>query len=62
MDGSERRGSHNVTIITKSGRHTAFLHLTVWIPKIPLEINLSDEKLSLIRGWKVASTRGGSKR
>lgn len=24
----------------------------------PLDISLSDNKLSLIRGWKVASTRG----
>lgn len=62
LDGTERRGSHNVTIITKSGRHTSFIHLTVWIPKIPLEIDLSDGKLSLIRGWKVATSRGGNKR
>ncbi|XP_076107842.1 transmembrane protein 132D-like [Mytilus galloprovincialis] len=58
LDGTERRGSHNVTIITKSGHHTAFIHLTVWIPMTPLDISLSDNKLSLIRGWKVASTRG----
>ncbi|KAK3084625.1 hypothetical protein FSP39_016486 [Pinctada imbricata] len=61
VDGTERRGSHNVTIITKSGRHTAFTYIKVWIPMDPVDIQLSDAKLSQIRSWKVSSFKPKSK-
>lgn len=57
VNGSESRGSHNVTIITKSGQHTAFTNVKVWIPMNPLDIQVSDSKLSRIRSWKVGSVR-----
>ncbi|KAL3856880.1 hypothetical protein ACJMK2_011588 [Sinanodonta woodiana] len=55
VDGTESRGSHNVTIIAKSGRFTAFTYMRVWIPEDRMEIELSDSRLSHIRGWRVPS-------
>lgn len=57
VNGSESRGSHNMTIITKSGQHTAFTTVRVWIPMNPLDIQISDAKLSRIRSWKVGSIK-----
>ncbi|XP_060068724.1 transmembrane protein 132C-like [Ylistrum balloti] len=59
VDGTERRGSHNVTIIAKSGRNTAFVNVRVWIPAEHLDVQLSDEKLSQVRGWKVSQRHQG---
>ena len=53
MDGTETKGSASVSIIAKYGRHNEFLFFRVWIPDFPLEIQLSDDKLSQIKGWKV---------
>ena len=53
LDGNETRGSHNVTVIAKTGIYTAFLFLRVWVPESRLDLQLSDNKLSQIRGWKV---------
>ncbi|XP_033747979.1 transmembrane protein 132C-like [Pecten maximus] len=59
VDGTERRGSHNVTIIAKSGRNTAFINVRVWIPAEHLDVQLSDDKLSQVRGWKVSQRHQG---
>ena len=53
LDGTERGGSPKVNMIAKFGRQTKFLFFRVWAPEFPLEIELSDEKLSRINGWKV---------
>jgi transmembrane protein 132 len=52
LDGSEKKGSPSVSVIAKYGRHTKFLFFRVWVPELPLEIELSDDKLSQIKGWK----------
>jgi len=52
LDGSETRGSPSVSVIAKYGRHTKFLFFQVWVPEMPLEIEMSDTKLSQIRRWK----------
>ena len=52
LDGSETKGCQSVSVIAKYGRHTKFLFFRVWVPEIPLEIELSDTKLSNIKGWK----------
>ena len=52
LDGTETRGSQSVSVIAKYGRHTQFLFFRVWEPELPLDIQLSDEKLSQIKGWK----------
>lgn len=62
VDGAESRGSHNVTIIAKSGHVTAFMDITVWIPEDRLDIQLSDDRLSRIKNWKVAGSKKRRKR
>ena len=53
FDGLETKGLSSVSIIAKYGRHTKFLFFRVWIPEFPLDIELSDAKLSQISGWRV---------
>lgn len=62
VDGAESRGSHNVTIIAKSGHVTAFMDVTVWIPEDRLNIQLSDDHLSRIKNWRVADSYKRGKR
>lgn len=52
LDGSEMRPSVNATIIMKYGSFTGYSSFIVWTPKIPLEIEVTDSKLSHIKGWK----------
>lgn len=52
LDGTESRGSPSVNVIAKYGRHTKFLFFKVWVPELPLDVELSDNKLSQIKGWK----------
>ena len=52
LDGTESKGSPSVSVIAKYGRHTKFLFFRVWIPELPLVIEMSDSKLSQIKGWK----------
>ena len=59
LDGSETAGSRQVGMIAKFGRHTAMMLFQVWFPELPLEIYLSDDKLSQIKQWRVP---GGSDR
>ncbi|KAL5017671.1 hypothetical protein ScPMuIL_007260 [Solemya velum] len=53
VDGTESRGSHNATIIAKSGRYTTWMQIRVWVPEEMLDIELTDSRLSQIQGWKV---------
>ena len=55
VDGAESRGSHNVTIIVKSGHTTAFMDIAVWVPEERPYLQLSDDKLSRVRKWRVPS-------
>lgn len=61
MDGTETHGSSSVTVITKYGRHTRFTFFEVWAPQIPVEVALSDNMLSQIKGWKVLSRQASSR-
>ncbi|XP_025016428.1 transmembrane protein 132C-like [Tetranychus urticae] len=53
LDGSEIRGSSNATISIKYGTYTGQANFVVWMPKLPLEVRVSDSKLSQIKGWKI---------
>ncbi|XP_014784675.1 transmembrane protein 132E [Octopus bimaculoides] len=57
VDGKEKIGSRNVTVIAKSRQLVAFTHVTVWMPDERLNIQLSDNKLSQIKRWKVTKDR-----
>ena len=53
VDGSEIRGSTNATIAIKYGTYEGTAQFIVWMPEFPLDIQLSDPKLSQIKGWRV---------
>ena len=52
LDGSEIRGSTNASIIIKYGNLLGSASFVVWMPKFPLDITLSDSKLSQIKSWR----------
>jgi len=56
FDGTETRGASTVDISVKYGQLTNVLSMRVWIPELPLDIDLSDTKLSQIYGWKVQTS------
>ncbi|XP_012989981.2 transmembrane protein 132E isoform X2 [Esox lucius] len=53
VNGKETRGSMNVRVIFSYEHLSAPLELTVWVPKLPLQVELSDSNLSFIKGWRV---------
>ncbi|KAJ8394723.1 hypothetical protein AAFF_G00043230 [Aldrovandia affinis] len=53
VNGKETRGSMNARVIFSYEHLSAPLELTVWVPKLPLQVELSDSRLSFIKGWRV---------
>ncbi|XP_020780581.1 transmembrane protein 132E [Boleophthalmus pectinirostris] len=53
VNGKETRGSMNARVIFSYEHLSAPLELTVWVPKLPLLVELSDYNLSFIKGWRV---------
>ncbi|XP_061103749.1 transmembrane protein 132E [Conger conger] len=53
VNGKEKRGSMNARVIFSYEHLSAPLELTVWVPKLPLQVELSDSRLSFIKGWRV---------
>ncbi|XP_051902850.1 transmembrane protein 132E-like isoform X2 [Hippocampus zosterae] len=53
VNGKETRGSMNARVIFSYEHLSAPLELTVWVPKLPLRVELSDDNLSFIKGWRV---------
>lgn len=53
LDGSETHGSKNVTIMVQSGVMKTDFSVRVWVPEPNLDIQLSDDRLSQVRRWKV---------
>lgn len=53
VNGKETRGSMNARVIFSYEHLSAPLELTVWVPKLPLQVELSDNNLSFIKGWRV---------
>lgn len=56
LDGSESRGSSSASIIVKYGRHARFIQFRVWIPELPLDVEVSDARLGRFIGWQVLFT------
>ena len=52
LDGTELTGSTNVTITVRHGDLSRAVTLSVWVPEIPLGVDVSDSKLSQIKAWK----------
>jgi len=55
FDGTESQGASNIGVVVKHGPNVRTVNFRVWIPELPLDVVLSDSKLNVITGWKVAS-------
>uniref|UniRef100_A0A8C0GAL7 Transmembrane protein 132E n=1 Tax=Chelonoidis abingdonii TaxID=106734 RepID=A0A8C0GAL7_CHEAB len=53
VSGKETRGSMNARVTFSYEHLSALLEMTVWVPKLPLHIELSDPRLSQVKGWRV---------
>ncbi|KAM4699603.1 transmembrane protein 132E [Discoglossus pictus] len=53
VSGKETRGSMNAQAMFTYEHLSAPLEMTVWVPKLPLVIELSDNKLSQVKGWRI---------
>ncbi|KFO23481.1 Transmembrane protein 132D [Fukomys damarensis] len=53
VNGKEMKGKVNV-VVTFSYQHLVSpLEMTVWAPRLPLQIEVSDTELNQIKGWRV---------
>lgn len=53
LDGSESRSSINASISIHYGSFSGTASFQVWMPKLPLELDVSDDQLSAIHSWKI---------
>ncbi|XP_036385887.1 transmembrane protein 132D-like [Megalops cyprinoides] len=56
VNGKETRGRAGVAVNFTYGHLSAQLEMTVWMPRFPLQIDVSDTELSQIKGWRVPVT------
>ncbi|XP_077457119.1 transmembrane protein 132B [Stigmatopora argus] len=59
VNGKEIRGRHGVSVAFAYMHLTAKLPLNVWVPKLPLQIHVSDTELSQVKGWRVPIAPNG---
>lgn len=53
VNGKEMRGRQSLVVNFSYLHLSAELQLTVWVPKLPLQIDVSDTELSQVKGWRV---------
>ncbi|KAM6930473.1 transmembrane protein 132D [Xenentodon cancila] len=53
VNGKEMRGRQSLAVNFTYLHLSAQLHLNVWVPKLPLLIDVSDTELSQVKGWRV---------
>ncbi|XP_054022558.1 transmembrane protein 132E isoform X2 [Dryobates pubescens] len=53
VSGKESQGSMSARVTFTYEHLSAPLEMTVWVPKLPLHIELSDARLSQVKGWRV---------
>uniref|UniRef100_A0A8C5CZG1 Transmembrane protein 132C n=1 Tax=Gadus morhua TaxID=8049 RepID=A0A8C5CZG1_GADMO len=58
VNGKETRGRSRVAVNFTYSFLSAQLEMSVWMPRLPLLIDLSDPELSQIKGWRVPVTTG----
>ncbi|XP_051268659.1 transmembrane protein 132D-like [Dicentrarchus labrax] len=58
VNGKETRGKSRVMLNFTYGFLSAQLEMSVWIPRLPLLIDVTDPELSQIKGWRVPVTTG----
>ncbi|XP_036974263.1 transmembrane protein 132D isoform X3 [Acanthopagrus latus] len=58
VNGKETRGKSRVMLNFTYGFLSAQLEMSVWMPRLPLDIDVADPELSQIKGWRVPITTG----
>lgn len=58
VNGQETKGKSRVTINFTYGSLSAQLEMSVWMPQLPLLIDVADPELSQIKGWRVPVPAG----
>lgn len=53
VNGKEMKGKVDAVVNFTYQHLSASLHVTVWVPRLPLQIEVSDTELSQIKGWRV---------
>ncbi|XP_012586244.1 PREDICTED: transmembrane protein 132C [Condylura cristata] len=53
VNGKEMKGKVDVVVNFTYQYLSAPLHITVWVPRLPLQIEVSDTELNQIKGWRV---------
>ncbi|KAM4575922.1 transmembrane protein 132D [Odontesthes bonariensis] len=53
VNGKEMRGRESLAVNFTYLHLSTQLQLTVWVPKLPLQIDVSDTELSQVKGWRV---------
>ncbi|XP_071619214.1 transmembrane protein 132C isoform X2 [Heliangelus exortis] len=53
VNGKEMKGKVNAVVNFTYQYLSAPLQITVWVPRLPLQIDISDTELSQIKGWRV---------
>ncbi|KAM3874370.1 transmembrane protein 132D [Diretmus argenteus] len=58
VNGKETRGKSRVLLNFTYSFLSAQLEMSVWMPRLPLTIDVADTELSQIKGWRVPVTTG----
>lgn len=53
VNGKEMRGRVRMPVNFTYSFVTAQLEMNVWIPRLPLHIEVSDTELSPVKGWRI---------
>lgn len=61
VNGKEMKGKVKMMVNFTYGHLGTQLELSVWIPRLPLQIEVSDTELSQIRGWRVPIAAAGQR-
>ncbi|XP_061554393.1 transmembrane protein 132D [Phycodurus eques] len=61
VTGKESRGKSRVMINFTYGFLSAQLEMSVWMPRLPLRIDVADPELNQIKGWRVPITTSNRK-
>ncbi|XP_018589959.2 transmembrane protein 132C-like [Scleropages formosus] len=61
VNGKETRGRVRMQVNFTYSYLSAQLHVSVWMPQLPLQIQVSDTELSQIKGWRVPVAVGNQR-
>uniref|UniRef100_UPI00358E2AE3 transmembrane protein 132D-like n=1 Tax=Myxine glutinosa TaxID=7769 RepID=UPI00358E2AE3 len=53
IDGTEKQGSHNARVYILYEEFSQSIELTVWFPRLPLLLEISDPELNQIKNWRI---------